>query len=94
MEHRDVDVAVRGVCTCKWHKQCVAEKRCRSLFENGGIWGAHRQLARLMGLRKVPERWDNWRNHKAWQERVNNMERFRKEFLKRCRPVRVTVETV
>ena len=93
VEHRNVDVQVRDVCTCSWRKECSARKRCRSLFESGGEWGAHRQLARFMGLRKVPKRWNDWRNQKAWQERQDNMDKFRKEFFRRCRPVRVTVET-
>ena len=93
IDRDNLEVYVRGVCTCSFHKHCVAEGKCRMLFESGGEHGAKRELAGLMGLRKVPKRWDNWRNHKAWQEREDNMEKFKKKFFKKCRRVWVTVMT-
>jgi hypothetical protein len=101
VEHRNVDVHVCGVCTCSWHKQCVADKRCRELFANGGSWGEERTLERLMRAkgRKMPRSWKDgysWKKRRlaTYDAKQKAQEEFEKLYFKKCRPVRVTVETI
>jgi hypothetical protein len=88
---KDVDVHVFGVCTCSWHKQCVAEKRCRSLFADGGTWGEFRQLQRLVG-RKLPRSWHDCKSQRTYDAKQKLVDGFEREFFQKCRPVQVTVE--
>ena len=86
-----IEVNVHGVCACRMRKQCVSAKTCLLLFDGGGENGADRTLARLLGRKQLPRGWRNWRNFKARMERQNEMNRFSKEYFKKCKPVVVEI---
>ena len=91
IDRDNVDVHLCGVCTCSWHKQCVAEKQCRKLFADGGMSGANRTLKYLMGG-KLPKGWGGDRYVRGvWEAKHEAMDIFRRDFFERCRPLRVEV---
>ena len=90
-----VNINLCGVCTGRWRKRCVSQKRCRELFSHGGTSGAHGTLARLKGLKRVPASWDSHTYTKADYKRYaqldNEMEVFEKAYFKKCKPVTVQI---
>ena len=87
-----VNVSLCGICTGRWRKECVSLKRCRALFASGGTWGAHKTLANLKGLKRVPKAWDSY--SASFQLHVKlgeEMDAFEKAYFKKCKPVVVQI---
>lgn len=88
-----VNVGVRGVCACSWHKECVSQKRCRKLFSDGGENGADRTLGELMG-KPLSRAWKHdraWKDMKTWQAKDKVKDDFERAFFRRCKPVVVEI---
>lgn len=93
--HGDANVSLNGVCTGRWHKECASRKECEALFAFGGNDGAHKTLARLKGLKKVPKSWES-RSHtdahyKLLSRLDDEMRAFSKAYFKKCKPVTVQI---
>ena len=44
-----------------------------------------------MGVKKLPKSWTNWKNFQARIKRVDEREKFRKKYFKKCKPVVVEI---
>jgi hypothetical protein len=72
-------------------RKCESIKSCILLFEGGGEEGANKMLAELMGRKKLPKSWTDWRNFKAGLKKGEEKDKFADEYFQKCKPVVVEI---